>query len=369
MHDRWNAIVTRQEKGACASLARAGLALGSALYAAGLKANLWVYTSGLKRRTRPQLPVISVGNLSLGGTGKTTAAAFIAKQLQHNIKPGIVLRGYRRAARGGPLIVSDGDTIRATLAEAGDEALMLARQLPGCAIAVGKRREQVIEALRQQATVQAVVLDDGFQYFRMERELDIVLLDALAEDSAWRLFPAGRLREPVAHLARADHVWITHADLAPPESVEALRELARRHCPGRPVATTRHRLGPLRPLDGRQEVPAALAGKTIIALSALGNPEAFELGLEQLGAEVRPLRFPDHHAYVSADYDRVISRARESSAELVVTTEKDAVKLSPPPDDCPPVAVLGCELEIIEGAAQFDASLHAMHSGSATAAS
>lgn len=361
----WEAVVGGRAEGVGGRLAKGALRLGASLYAAGLKANLGLYTSGLKARTRPALPVVSVGNLTLGGTGKTTAAAFLARRLQPFLKPVVVLRGYGRADEATPLIVSDGDRLHADLERAGDEALMLAHALPGCVVAVGKRREEVIALARERAGAQIVVLDDGFQYFRMERDLDIVLLDALADPVAWRLFPAGRLREPVAHLGRASQVWITHADLASRERVEGLRELAGRHCPGRPVLTTRHRTGALRALRAGETAPPDLAGLRVIALSALGNPQAFEMALEHAGADVVPLRFADHHAYTRADYDRVQALAQDRGARWVVTTEKDAVKLPAPPEGCPPVAVLACELEILAGGDAVDDALRSLCAGQA----
>ncbi|MCE5217765.1 tetraacyldisaccharide 4'-kinase [bacterium] len=360
MQDQWEAVVTGRSGGLGASAGRLGLRLGAGLYAAGLKANLWLYTSGLKRRTQPSLPVISVGNLSLGGTGKTTTTAFLAQALLPRVKPGIVLRGHGRSSSEAVLIVSDGSEVKATPAEAGDEAVMLARQLPGVAVAVGKRRETVIEALRSRTGAQVAVLDDGFQYFRMARELDLVLLDALAGPEAWRLFPAGRLREPVTHLQRASQVWITHADLASTEHLEQLRTLARRYCPNCPVVVTRHREGVLRPLSGGGAPVEDLRGQKVVAVSALGNPQSYEMGLEKLGAQVTPARFPDHHRYVPEDYERIKQTCRASGAGLVVTTEKDAVKLPPPPEDCPPVVVMSCGLEVLEGLDEVESALQAV---------
>jgi len=350
LEDKWDRIITGQATGVPASVVRAGLRLGAAAYAGGLAANHFVYDSGLRQRTRPALPVISVGNLSLGGTGKTTAAAFIARLLLPHAKPAIVLRGYRRREVAGPLIVADGRHTRAMLSEAGDEALMLARQLPGCAVGVGKRRERVIEQLKAQTGAQVAILDDGLQYFRMRRSVEIVLLDALSNFASWRLFPAGRLREPVSGLARATQVWITHADIAPPRRVRTLEDVAANSAPEALVVRTRHRPGPLRPITAGQQVPDSIRDMKVVALSALGNPEAFELALTDLGAHVQPLRFPDHHAYAAGDYDAVRACARSYGAEVIVTTEKDAVKLPEPPADLPPVAVMGCDLQILDHA-------------------
>jgi tetraacyldisaccharide 4'-kinase len=354
VQERWEALVTGEARGLGPSLARGALRGLSALYAAGLRGNLWIYEAHLKPRTKPALPVVSVGNLSLGGTGKTTTTAFLAGRLATRCKPGIVLRGYRRSGNDPVLVVSDGTGVRASVEDAGDEAVMLAQMLPGCALAVGKRREHVVEALAQ-AGAQVALLDDGFQYFRMERALDIVLLDALGDAAAWQLFPAGRLREPPGNLRRAHQVWITHADLARPEDLERLRTLAARHAPGKPVVLTRHRTGTLRPLQAEGAVPGSLRGRHVAALSALGNPGAFEGSVEELGAQVTPVRFADHHRYAPEDWGHIARAAQ--GAELIVTTEKDAVKLPPPPAGCVPVAVLPCELEILEGEADVSAAL------------
>jgi len=360
LQDQWNAIISGESKGVLAGIARAGLQAISALHGLGLSASLLSYSHNLRRRTVPALPVISVGNLTLGGTGKTTAAAFIARRLNGATKPGIVLSGYRRQSGASPLIVSDGEQLRASLGEAGDEAYMLATQLPGCAVAVGKRREDVILALQHEAGVGIAILDDGFQYFRMVRNLDIVLVDALSHGTACRLFPAGRLREPMANMRRADQVWITHADLVDPARVDELAHGVALRCNGRAPVVTRHRASSLRPLQPGGYVPDSIAGRRVLALSALGNPLAFDLALSRLGCDVVPLSFPDHHDYAPGDYERVVAAARAAGVELVVTTEKDAVKLPVPPPQCPPVVVQGCELEVISGEETLAAGLEAV---------
>ena len=348
-HHGWHDIVSGHARGVGPSLARAGLRAASGLYAAGLAANHLIYDWGLKARTRPALPTVSVGNLTLGGTGKTTTAAYLARRLVDRVKPVIILRGYGRHSTEDSLIVADGARILAGLGDAGDEALMLARSLPGCAVAVGKRRERVIRDAAAATGAQVAILDDGLQYFRMERAADIVLLDALADLATWRLFPAGVLREPLRQLRQATQVWITHCDLAGEERVARLQGLVSAQGFRGSVVTTRHRSGGLRPLVPGRTPPGGLAGRTVVALSALGNPDAFECALEGLGARVVRLRFADHHAYTVADYAAISQLAEEAGAELVVTTEKDAVKLPPPPGDCPQIAVLGCDLDILSG--------------------
>jgi tetraacyldisaccharide 4'-kinase len=339
------------------SLVRAGLAAATVPYLLGLKANLAIYDLGLKARSGPALPVVSVGNLSLGGTGKSTTVAYLARQLQERgLHPGVVTRGYGRRMRQQVLLVSAGQGLLIDSAEAGDEPAMLAALLPGVPIAVGTRRERAIGLLRERTRAQVVLLDDGFQYFRMERLVNLVLLDAGRVGVGERLFPAGYLREPWSHLRRADQVWLTHTDEATPDALERLQAAARRYCPAYPPVLTRHRLIALRGPAGERRPPEELAGLRVLAVSGLGNPASFERSLQQAGAEVVPCRYPDHHRYGAADLRRLVAEQRRQGAALVVTTQKDAVKL--PPDSPLPLWVAQCELEVLHGEEQVQALLN-----------
>ncbi|NLO74805.1 MAG: tetraacyldisaccharide 4'-kinase, partial [candidate division WS1 bacterium] len=318
----WEEVTTRR-----GGLARAGLIAASWPYRLGLEANLALYRWRLKPRTRPALPVISVGNLSLGGAGKSTTVVYLARRLQAlGLRPAVVTRGYRGQATAGAVLISTGEELLAG-PETGDEAVMLARLLPGVPVAVGKRREAVITVLAARTPAQVVLLDDGFQYFRMQRLLDLVLIDASRASPRERLFPAGRLREPWDHLARADSVWLTHVDQTAPEALAALEALIRRYAPLAPPIHTRHRLSALRGPGGERLSPDRLDGRRVLALSGLGNPQSFELSLAQMGAEVIPCRFLDHHPYSPGDLLTINDRIEDNQPHLVVTTEKDAVKL------------------------------------------
>lgn len=351
--DRWLAIVRGESRGPGAAAARAGLRLLTAPLWLGLQANLGVYRVGLARHARLDRPVIVVGNLTLGGTGKTTATAYLVRRLAAaGRRAGVILRGHGRQTGSAPLLVSDGVRRLASPLEAGDEAILLTALLPGHPVAVGVRRERVARLLLETAPVDALVLDDGFQYFRLARDAEVVLIDASHRIESDRLFPAGTLREPHGHLRRATHFWITHAELVSEERIAELRVWLERTAPGRPVAVTAHRSGELRPLT---EAPPPSAGAPVVALSGLGNPQSFEASLKGMGFEVRPLVFPDHHRYQPRDWDRVRHAAAESGIEHVVTTEKDAVKLPPPPEDLRSVHVLRCDLEVREGAETLDA--------------
>lgn len=306
------------------------------------------------------LPVASVGNITLGGTGKTTATRRLARDLlARGVTPGIVLRGHGRERGPARLVVSEGDEAQVTAFESGDEAAMLARTVPGAPIAVGKRRERVIESLADHGA-QVALLDDGFQYFRMSRLVDLVLMDATADLAGARVFPRGYLREPLTHLRRATHLLLTHADLAPHAQVGRIVATLERHAPQAPVMLARHAPAGLYRLDRPDTVePAAmLAGRRVAAMCAVGNPASFEGLLLGLGAHVvaRAI-FPDHHQYQPGDWRALREGVRGKGVELVVVTEKDAVKLPTPPADLPPVAAVAVELDVTHNAEAWQAMI------------
>lgn len=308
-----------------------------------------------RRRIRPALPVLSVGNLSLGGTGKSTTVLYLARRLQAlGLRPAVVTRGYRGEGAGLPRLVSNGAALLAG-PEAGDEAHMLARLLPGVPVAVGKRRERALRLLADETPADLALLDDGFQYYRLPRLWDLVLIDASRATPADRLFPAGYLREPWSHLRRASQVWLTHVDLAPPVALDCLETWLRRLCPVPPVRTC-HRLTAVRSPSGETLSVASLRGARVVAVSGLGNPASFEASLRHAGAEVLPLRYPDHHPYGPADLLTIETKMRQNDATLAVTTEKDAVKLEPL-DRVGLVSVAECELVVLQGEEMVTACL------------
>ncbi len=346
----WEKTVSSEDASLSASVSRLVLQAVSGLYWLGLKGNLMLYTSGLKRRTRPVLPAISIGNLTMGGTGKTTAAAFLARRLQQaGIRPAIVLRGYQAQIGREPVILcSDDATSRPDVTAAGDEAFLLTQMLQGVPVAVGKRREAVIARLAENSNAQIVILDDGFQYFRMNRLVDIVLIDATVDINRQRLFPAGYLREPLAHLCRADQIWITHADQASPAQLARLKDFLHHSSRELPIVETRHQATGLRTLNGPPVELEEIRERQVLAVSAIGNPESFEQSLRQLGATVMPLRYADHHYYTAQDLREVAAAARTQQADFVAITAKDAVKWPDQELDVP-VIVVECQLEIISG--------------------
>ncbi len=296
------------------------------LYRAAVRARATAYRKGWKSSHRFPVPVISVGNLTFGGTGKTpTVIALVRDLVRHQRRPAVLTRGYGRD-NDEPLVLVGPDSTTSP-EKAGDEPLELAFRLPGVPIVVDADRVRGGQrALQLGADV--LVLDDGFQHFRVARDLDLVLLD---DGDPWggdHLPPRGRLREPPSALRRADAVLITKlppgAASPPEETVRQVQTIA----PGMPVFGARLALTRIRTPDGNYG-PDALRGRRVFAIAGVGRPGGFLDLLEQSGALVVGHRwFADHHQFQPTELRRVLSRSHDLEA-TVVTTAKDAVKLPP----------------------------------------
>ncbi len=273
----------------------------------------------LRRRLRH--PVISIGNLSVGGSGKTPVVAAVASLLQaRGERPAVVSRGYaRREHTPGVVIVSDGARVLATVEQSGDEPQMLARALPGVAVLVCPDRYAAGTLAEQAFGATVTILDDGFQHVQLERDVDLLLVGA--GDLTERLLPWGRLREPL------ETARLAHAVVATGTADDAARVAAAIDV--RPVFTVRTAHGAprlLRPFGAPASLPAAA---TVVACAGIARPERFFGALGALGFGVaRTFAFPDHHWFRAADVATVEASARASGAAAVVTTEKDAARLS-----------------------------------------
>jgi tetraacyldisaccharide 4'-kinase len=264
-------------------------------------------------------PVISVGNLSVGGNGKTPVVARLAALLREAGLPVAILsRGYGGSFRGEALIVSDGTRLDASAALAGDEPVLLARTLPGVIVAVGPRRDLVGRHVEARFGRVVHLLDDGFQHLRLQRDLDLLCVDAL--DAADRPMPAGRLREFPSASARADLVLLTRSDQAPPERLAALEARFGRERAFR----VRRRIDGFADLDGR---PADAPARAWL-VSGIARPEVFEADVAaRVGRVVGHAAFRDHHRFTREEIAAVTERARAAGAGTLVTTAKDAVRL------------------------------------------
>ena len=324
---------------ACVRALLGGLA---AVHRVVLEVWLATYRVGLARVTRLPATVIAFGNLSMGGTGKTLAVCRLAREMAATGKRVAILsRGYGRASREDQVVLFTPDAPpRESPLMVGDEPYLLAASLPGIPVLVGKNRRRTGRRAIDEFAAEVLLLDDGFQYWRLWKDREIVLIDALQPAGRAHLFPRGLLREPWSHLARAQEVWITHAHLAPPARVAELAALVRRHAPHAQLRYTEHRPLCLRAPDGTTAPLSRLQDQPVLALSGLGHPEQFEQMLATLGARVTPCRFPDHHVYTPEELAALAAHLPPGAC--VVTTAKDALRL---PADLPfPLWVVEVEM-------------------------
>jgi tetraacyldisaccharide 4'-kinase len=299
------------------------------LYAAAVRVRCAAYRLGTLRSQRLPAPVVSVGNLTFGGTGKTpTVTALVRDLARRGRRPAVLTRGYGRRDKT-PLVLIGPDTGFAA-ERAGDEPLEMAERLPGVPIVVDADRARGgREAIRHGADV--LILDDGFQHLAVARDLDIVLLDAGDPWGGGHLPPIGRLREPVTAVRRASAVIVSKLEADHDGVFEEIRERLHRLAPSLPVLGAGLAASRLRTPGGPRPL-ATIEGRQVLAFAGLGRPQGFERLLERCGARVVSRRwFPDHHLYARAELATLVDQARRLNATLV-TTAKDAVKL---PADMP----------------------------------
>jgi tetraacyldisaccharide 4'-kinase len=303
-------------------LALAPLDVASWLYAGGAWLHRALAEADITRRRRLPVRVVSVGNLVVGGTAKTPLAAWLAARLrQRGTKVALASRGYGRSGGEPVEVVSDGRFVRATVASAGDEPLLLAAQAPGVPVLVGRDRGLVGLRALSAFGAEVVVLDDGFQHHRLHRDVDVIAFDGQLGFGNRRVLPRGPLRETTRALSRAHAIGIVDGPL--PERDEAL--LARR-APGAYRFAMWRRPSALRALASGPPVPLeSLAGEPVGLLAGVARPASVRRTLESLGARVVAQRlFRDHHRFTAADL-----RDLAGQAPRWITTEKDAVKLVP----------------------------------------
>jgi tetraacyldisaccharide 4'-kinase len=300
----------------------------ASLFGATVRLRRWGYTVGVLPTTRLQAPVISVGNLTMGGTGKTPMTIALGKQLlDSGHRVAILSRGYKGEHGGGPLLVSDGQRIHATANEAGDEALVIARNLPRALVAVARKRAQAGAWLERDYGVDVHLLDDGFQHLQLHRDLNLLVVDA-TNPFGGGLPPRGRLREPLDAIRRADAVILSRTEVG--HVYDELIEKIRRYKPGIPYFLAHQKLVSLRKLGGDEELPLkALGSSRVVAFAGIGNPSQFLTTLAQAGLRVvQSFSFPDHHHYRGTDCQRLVRECEKLDVKSLITTEKDAEKLS-----------------------------------------
>lgn len=287
------------------------------------------------------VPVIAVGNLTLGGTGKTPMVEWVARWFRaRGIRVAILSRGYGQ---------DDGIN---------DEGRVLEENLPDVPHLQGPDRVRLAQVAVEEIESEVLILDDGFQHRRLKRNLDIVLLDALEPFGLGSLFPRGLLREPVRSLRRAGVVVLSRADLVPESTRTAIRAEAERQAGPLRWVEARHAPLDLLEADGPTASVASLAGRSVAAFCGIGNPDGFRKTIEPLvGSLVGFRAWPDHHPYTAADVADLTTWVRDLGADLVLTTQKDLVKLRASNLGGVPLRALRIGLEIMSGQAVLENAL------------
>jgi tetraacyldisaccharide 4'-kinase len=334
----FRALVDGSQTGVVATLLRGLLAGCAAPYAVVMTARNWLYDARWLPISTARVPVICVGNLTLGGTGKTPLVAWLGRLLlEFHQQPAIVSRGY--AASAGRL---------------SDEAEELGMLVPGVGHVANRDRVAGVQEAIDRHAATVVILDDGFQHRRLARSLNLLAVDATDPFGCGHLFPRGLLREPLSGLARADAVILTRSlSVDAPHRATLKAELLRRASPKQPIwAEASHTPRGLRAADGQTRPLADLAGRRVALVSGIGNPNAFRKTVAATGCMIASETIhPDHHPYTDADLRQLGTLATENAADLIVTTVKDLVKIRETTLEGVPVVALEIAIEILEGEA------------------
>jgi tetraacyldisaccharide 4'-kinase len=319
-------LITMHKPGALLSFALSPLAGASFLFQGIVRLRQALYEQGVFKSCRLPCAVISIGNITVGGTGKTPAVYHIARLLKDTgYRVAILSRGYRARGPGQGLVVADGSRVLAGPEAAGDEPFMLARQLRDVPVLAGRDRVALGQRAVRDCAPQVIIIDDGFHYFRLQRDLDIVLINSRNPFGNGYLLPRGTLREPPAALARAGIIMLSK--VGPETDVSPLEKTVRRYNPRALIVRTSLRARAFRRAEGDESLPPeALKNSRAAALCSIADPESFFSLLEALGITVTArLSFPDHHWYGTADYGRIEQAG--GASDFIITTEKDIAKL------------------------------------------
>ncbi len=313
------------------------------IYFALVRIRSWLYANHVLTTHRLQRPVICVGNLTMGGTGKTPTVIAIGHLLQKaGYRISVILRGYKGQYKGAVLLVSDGVKSLTTVQEAGDEALVIAQNLPQAIIATSKDRWKCGTWLEQNFSIDLHLLDDGYQHLRLFRNFNLLLIDVT---NPWSdtFPPVGLLREPLSGIQRADAVLLTRTK--PGEHYPELMQIVKMHRSDLPVFYSRQKICAVDSMRGKDSTPMEkLKDSSLLAFAGIGQPNQFFSLLKESQFHIRECcPFKDHHRYTSEDISRLKSRCQSIGIKAMITTEKDAGKLSV--QDFEPFQVLVARLE------------------------
>ena len=362
-------VIVEERRGAREALVRGLLYACSQGFHAAIKARRFLYNVRILRDSTLGVQVIAVGNLTVGGTGKTPVVEKFARELRDQGRNVAILsRGYRskpaplhlrllnqlflRTDTTPPRVVSDGKSLLLDSEMAGDEPYMLASNLKDVVVLVDKDRVKSGRYAIEKFGCDTLLLDDGFQYWKLRgRRQDIVLVDRQQPFGTERLLPRGTLREPPSHLARANTIFITKSD---GNTADLRRRIAQLNPTAGIIECIHHPLYLEDVFTGERVGLESLKGRKVASLSGIAQPESFEQSLVQLGAElVYSKRFADHHRFTQQEVLNAINRSKKRQAETIVTTQKDAVRFPKIDRRDLPVYFMRVEIKILRGADDF----------------
>jgi len=344
-----NDILFKESKRPDLLLARSLLSAGASAYRAGLGIRNGLYRSGIRKATRLDVPVISIGNLTVGGTGKTPLVAYIASCLKQEGKKAVIIsRGYKGRSRG-TLTVSDEKTVLAGPGRAGDEPVLLARKLPGTPVLVNKDRAAAARTACDRFNPDIIILDDAYQHLAVARAADILVIDAANPFGNGHLLPRGTLREPRSAISRADLIIITKANQA--GDLTGLQAVIKRYSGSTPVLLADYMPGPVTDLKGQAETEvSALAKRQAFLVSGIAQPGSFKKTAEELRIPIcGEIAFSDHHPFTPFDLEDITRSVVEKKADYILTTEKDAVRFPVPEGYRFPLYSLGLDIRLKNG--------------------
>jgi len=344
-------VITKNQTGFISHIIRTGLLLLSWIGLIVVKLRRWLYTKGILPGKKLPCKVISVGNIVVGGSGKTPAVIAIANMLKSNtgLSIGVLSRGYLSMIKG-PAVVSDGENILLEPLEAGDEPYLLAQNLCGIPVFIGKDRFRTGSMAFNKWKCQILILDDGFQYLKLSRDMDIITIDATRPFGYEHILPRGYLREPISNLKQAGAIILTRVDQC--KNLEYLRARLSDLAPLVPILESIHKPLYLCTSDKRDNIGlGAINNKKILGVCGIANPDSFSKILQSLNPmELYVITFPDHHLYTPEDIEKIKEMAKASKADMIVTTEKDIPKLIHISEY--PVLFLKIALEFVDISAQ-----------------
>lgn len=337
-------VLSGRKRGITPAGLRAACAMASWGYGAAIRTRNWAFDRGWNESVSVGVPVISLGNITTGGTGKTPMVAYFAEALrQRGYHPGIISRGYRS--------LTD---------QTNDERLVLEQLVPGVPQVLNRDRVAGARTAIQEHGCDVILLDDGFQHRRLQRDLDVVLIDATRPWGFGHLLPRGLLREPLSSLRRADLVLITRCDQVSGDELSAIRQTLLKHRGTSDSVEVRFVPRQLRNARGEVCSLSALRTETCLPFCGIGNPEGFRRLLAGLGVAEPPIVFPDHHHYRPDDLVQLVQRADEANASVCVTTQKDLVKFSDSRLSGKPLWAVEIAAEVVSGGALLDRALNSL---------